>query len=86
MPCVCEFYGISICFYFEDHAPPHFHVFYQDAEAQIDIDSLQIRKGGLPPRAYRLVTEWAAMHRPELLRAWRQASVPSRVDPIDPLP
>lgn len=40
MPCVSEFYGISICFYFENHAPPHFHAFYQDSEAQIDIDSL----------------------------------------------
>lgn len=86
MPCVSEFYGISICFYFEDHAPPHFHAYYQEHEAQIDIQTFRVTKGALPSRAVRLVKEWGELHREELLRAWRQASIPTTVDPIDPLP
>lgn len=85
MPCVSQFFGISIYFYFEDHQPPHFHAFYVEHEAVIEIDSLTVSRGGLPPRVYALVVEWGMKHRPELNRAWRQASLPGPVDPIAPL-
>jgi len=86
MPKVCEFYGIRIYFYFEDHPPPHFHAFYGEHEARVAIDSLEIIAGFLPIRAYALVVEWALIHRADLRRAWDQASKPGAVDPIDPLP
>lgn len=86
MPKVCEFYGIRICFYFDDHAPPHFHVFYGEHEAQVAIESLEIIAGRLPTRAHALVAEWALARRAELRRAWAQASKPGPIDPIDPLP
>lgn len=85
MPKVSEFYGIQIYFYFEDHPPPHFHVFYGDSEAKITIESLDIMAGRLPSRAYALVVEWALKHRAELRRAWEQASRPGPIDPIEPL-
>ena len=37
MPCVSRFYGISISIYFRDHAPPHFHAFYGEFEAVVEI-------------------------------------------------
>ncbi|NOT00201.1 MAG: DUF4160 domain-containing protein [Phycisphaerales bacterium] len=86
MPKVCEFYGVRIYFYFDDHAPPHFHAFYGDHEAQVAIESLEIMAGSLPNRAHALVAEWALPRRAELRRAWRQASKPESVDPIAPLP
>lgn len=85
MPKVCEFYGIRIYFYFDDHAPPHFHVFYGGHEAQVTIESLEIIAGSLPNRAYAMVAEWALARRAELRRAWRQASKPEAIDPIAPL-
>ena len=86
MPKVCEFYGIRIYFYFEDHLPPHFHAFYGEHEAQVAIESLEKLAGYLPARANALVVEWALARRADLRRAWRQASEPGLIDPIDPLP
>ena len=86
MPRVSEFYGLSVYFYFSDHPPPHFHVFYAESEAQVELETLRIRRGYLPPRAYGLLAEWAMLHREDLRRAWRQASTPAPIDPIEPLP
>jgi len=85
MPTVSEFFGISICFYFDDHQPPQFHAFYAEFEAQVSIDTLRIMRGRLPPRVHGLVVEWAMQHLEDLRRAWDQASARSPVDPIPPL-
>ena len=42
MPTISEFYGILIKMYFDDHAPAHFHAFYGEHEALIDIRSLEM--------------------------------------------
>ena len=66
MPTISEFFGILIRMYYDDHNPPHFHVFYGEYEAQVSIDTLEVIKGKLPKRALALVLEWAAEHRNEL--------------------
>ncbi len=85
MPCISEFFGISVYFYFVDHPPPHFHAFYGEHEALIEISSLRIIRGSLPPRAYGLVVEWGMANRQALTRAWDQAAASQRIDRIDPL-
>jgi hypothetical protein len=35
MPCICQFFGIAIYMYFNDHSPPHFHAKYAGGEATI---------------------------------------------------
>ena len=37
MPEISKFYGIIIYMYIDDHNPPHFHVWYDDYEAEITI-------------------------------------------------
>ena len=66
MPELCRFFGIIIRMYFDDHGPPHFHALYGGDEALIDIDTLAVLEGRLPPRAQGLVVEWGAQHRGEL--------------------
>jgi len=39
---------------------PHFHARYGDDEASIDIEDLAVIAGRIPPRALRLVVEWAS--------------------------
>lgn len=39
----------------------------------IDIETLEIIAGELPPRALRLVVEWAEEHRAELVDNWERA-------------
>ncbi len=47
--------------YFDDHQPPHFHAQYSGREAVIDIGTLAVISGRLPPRALGLVAEWASL-------------------------
>jgi hypothetical protein len=86
MPELSRFYGIVVKMYFADHAPPHFHAEYAEAEALINIETLATFAGRLPPRALGLVTEWAALHQGELRDAWRRASNLESTGKIDPLP
>ena len=49
MPPISEFFGIVVTMYYNDHAPPHFHARYAEHEAQLEIDSLEVLHGSLPP-------------------------------------
>ena len=71
--------------YYDDHNPPHFHALYGDEEAQIVIETLEVRAGGLPNRAFALVLEWAAAHRTELSDNWVKARDGLPLQPIEPL-
>ena len=71
--------------YFEDHNPPHFHAEYGSDEAVIDINSLAIITGHVPPRALGLVAEWASLHQEELRACWRRARDLEPAGKIEPL-
>ncbi|MGD2047238.1 MAG: DUF4160 domain-containing protein [Gemmatimonadota bacterium] len=83
MPRISEFYGIVITMYYNDHAPPHFHARYAEYEGQIELESLIVSEGWLPPRTLAMVREWALLHRQELLANWDAArrGVPLRKIP-----
>ena len=70
MPSISRFFGIIIYFYFRDHNPPHFHAVYGEHEAEILIEDLSVDVGYLPPRVLGLVTEWAFIHKDELVENW----------------
>jgi hypothetical protein len=85
VPELSRFYGIVVRMYFDDHPPPHFHAEYGSFQAVVAIDSLAVIAGELPPRALGLVTEWAALHRDELRRAWSRAVAldpPGKIAPL----
>ena len=71
--------------YFADHAPPHFHAIYGEAEVLIDIRTLAVVEGALPRRAQVLVLEWAAQHRDELMEDWNLCAARKSPNPIAPL-
>ena len=85
MPCVSEFLGIVIYFYFNDHFPPHFHAEYSGSEALYEIETLRILKGRLPRRVHNLVIEWADLHRAELMENWHRARQGQSLFDIEPL-
>jgi hypothetical protein len=85
MPEISRFYGIVIQMYPGDHPPPHFHAGYGEHRAAISISDCTVVAGTLPPRALRLVTEWANAHRPELEHDWRLATQGLPLDRIEPL-
>jgi hypothetical protein len=78
-------FGIVIAMYYSDHAPPHFHVRYSGQKALVAIESPELLRGRLSPRALGLVREWAALHRQELMEDWDRARREEPLQPIDPL-
>ncbi len=85
MPTICFFYGILVRMYRRDHNPPHFHALYGSSEVLINITTLEVLEGDLPRRALALVLEWAALHRKELMEAWKQCSSNQTPQSIAPL-
>ena len=73
MPEISRFYGVVIRMFYSDHPPPHFHAEYGDEQAVIDLETLGVIAGRLPPRAMGLVGEWALLHADELRRCWDHA-------------
>lgn len=73
MPLIAIFCGIIIRMYFQqsERNPPHFHAIYGSEAAAIEIATLQIMDGFLPPKEARLVHEWALIHKDELMEMWQ---------------
>jgi hypothetical protein len=71
------------CFYTE-HGVPHFHADYAGQQASVEIETGHVR-GTLAPTAQRLVLEWLALHRPELLENWQRARAQEPLQKIAPL-
>ena len=85
MPTICVFYGIVVKMYWDDPAPPHFHVQYAEFRAQYAIETLELVRGALPRRAHALVLEWAAIHRLELMEDWQLCELKQHPKEILPL-
>jgi hypothetical protein len=85
VPEISRFFGIFVQMYYADHDPPHFHVRYSGQKALIAIETLVVLRGSLSPRALALVTEWAALHRAELMEDWALARAEAQLNPIAPL-
>lgn len=47
MPTISEFFGIVIRMYYQDHAPAHFHAYYGEHNAVVEIETLRVREGTL---------------------------------------
>jgi len=85
MPEISRFFGIVVKMFFGDHNPPHFHAEYGGDLALIDIRTLSVFSGRLPPRVLGLVIEWAALHQQELLADWERARSQHTLEKIAPL-
>jgi hypothetical protein len=85
MPEICRFYGIIIAMFYDDHNPPHFHARYGKDRVAIEISTLRVLEGYIPPRALGLVMEWASQHQKELLNDWdlaKRNQPPKKVEPL----
>jgi len=71
--------------YRPDHPPPHFHARYGEHDAQVTLDGAHILNESLPPRALRLVQEWARLRQSELAANWAGAQALEPLVAIEPL-
>ena len=72
MPVISRFYGIVIKMYFNEHGVPHFHAVYGEYNGVFGIQTLDLIEGDLPPRARKLVKDWAKTYRDELAKMWKK--------------
>lgn len=85
VPEISRFFGIVIKMFFDDHNPPHFHAEYGGDSVLIDIRTLSVFAGRLPPRALGLVIEWATLNQKDLFANWERASKQQELQRITPL-
>jgi hypothetical protein len=86
LPRISYFYGIGIWMYWNEgrHSTPHFHAYYGEHEASLDMAG-EILAGSLPARQLRLVRAWTRLHVDELNARWNLAASEKPLDPIPPL-
>jgi hypothetical protein len=84
MPEISRFLGIVIGMFFNEHGLPHFHAVYGEYKVTVEIESGAVR-GAFPPRALRLVLEWAELHKQELFEDWERARQRQPLERIPPL-
>lgn len=77
MPRIHRLSDCSICMYANDHAPPHFHVRFNDGrQALIAIEDLSLLTGfggsAVSRRELCEAIEWASQNRPQLLAKWKE--------------
>jgi hypothetical protein len=85
MPEISRFLGIVITMYYREHCPPHFHVRYNEYEAEIDIKTLNIIVGKLPAKLRGLVVEWAELYKDKLIENWDLMQAKKTFNKIPPL-
>jgi Domain of unknown function (DUF4160) len=72
MPIFNFFDGIKILLFANDHLPPHFHIYYAEYKAMMEIESLNIIRGELPTKQLNKVVEWAKPNQKNLLETFFQ--------------
>jgi len=87
MPTISMFFGIIIRMYFApgEHCPPHFHAYYNEYKATVDIRICEVLTGDLPKRQARLVLAWAELHQDELMANWKlvmNGEDPFKIQPL----
>ena len=83
MPVVAIVDGVKIMFYANEHPPAHFHAKIAEFQAVVDIDSVTIVAGRLPPAQTRSVLAWAASRQDRLRQTFVSAMAHERVGPIE---
>jgi len=74
MPTIKIIDSIKIVMYFFDHAPPHFHVLYNEYEELIEIRNLETYSGYVPAKQRRKVIKWAEENQNYLMQKWKELS------------
>ena len=87
MPTISMFFGIIIRMYFSpgEHPPPHFHAYYNEYKAKVDIRTGEIIEGNLPGRQTKLVVAWSELHQEELMADWQLVMCGEKPFKIQPL-
>ena len=87
MPTISMFFGIIIRMYFSpgEHPPPHFHAYYNEYKAKVDIRTGEIIEDNLPGRQTKLLVARSELHQEELMADWQlvmSGEEPFKIQPL----
>ena len=68
--------------YFNDHDPPHIHIWYQGFRARVDIGNGEVIDGRLPRTVARVVKEWTMLRHDALMENWIAARTDGQIERI----
>ena len=86
MPRIASIDGMVVKIYFNDHPPPHIHVYAGRLRhpgvqaARLSIDTGDVIAGKIPPAKLATAKRWCKEHRETLLVDWQRARL--RLNPI----
>lgn len=66
--------NIIIRVYANDHLPPHFHIITPDADALVDIETLEILRGKLSRKAEADALAWAKTNGKLIANEWNRTN------------
>lgn len=66
--------NIIIRIYANDHLPPHFHIITPDADALVDIETLEILRGKLSRRSEAEALAWARANGNLIVDEWNRTN------------
>ena len=69
----------------KEYPPSHFHVYYAEHKATVDIRTCELIEGNLPKKQARLVLAWAELHQEEPMADWdlvMNGEEPFKIQPL----
>lgn len=76
MPTIAEIFGFYIRIFFDDHNPPHIHVYKKhDCLALLKIENGEILQGKLNPKEKALLKDWVLTNKNYLMKLWDQYQI-----------
>ena len=72
MPRLASIDGVDIYMYFKDHAPPHIHALYGDAEVLLIISDGMLMAGALPANKLAVAKAYVSGNQAFLLTKWAE--------------
>jgi hypothetical protein len=74
MPVVVRLQYCVIHMYFDDHNPPHFHIYTPDMGAVMDLRTFEVIEGSVDRRAEAEARDWAKANVDRLWGLWEEYS------------
>lgn len=71
MPTIANIYGAKIVIYYEDHMPPHFHIFYQGRKSKMTFEGRLIQ-GLLTSNILIKIRKYALDNKDFLYEKWNE--------------
>lgn len=72
MPVIANIDSIQIKIYFEDHQPPHFHIWYAEFRGIMTIETLSIMQSDIPAKQLKKARDWAEINQQFLRDKWNE--------------